>query len=40
MKALLLCAGLGTRLHPITKNKPKCLVEINRKPILDFWLKN
>ena len=39
MKALLLCAGLGTRLHPITKNKPKCLVEINRKPILDFWLK-
>ena len=39
MKALLLCAGYGTRLYPITKNKPKCLVEIDGKPVLDFWLK-
>ena len=38
LKALLLCAGLGTRLRPITNNIPKCLVEINKKPILEYWL--
>ncbi len=38
IKALLLSAGFGSRLRPITNNVPKCLVEINNKPILDFWL--
>ena len=37
-KALLLSAGLGTRLRPITNEIPKCLVEINKKPILHMWL--
>ena len=36
---MLLCAGLGTRLRPITNNTPKCLVEINNKPILEYWLQ-
>ncbi|MHB1688939.1 MAG: sugar phosphate nucleotidyltransferase [Ignavibacteriaceae bacterium] len=36
MKAFLLAAGLGTRLKPITDKIPKCLVEINSKPLLDF----
>lgn len=40
MKALLLCAGLGTRLRPITNNIPKCLVPINGKPLLQYWLEN
>lgn len=37
MKALLLAAGLGARLRPITDNLPKCLVDINGKPLLSYW---
>ena len=40
MKALLLAAGLGTRLRPITNIVPKCLVPINGKPLLEYWLEN
>jgi mannose-1-phosphate guanylyltransferase len=40
MKALLLAAGLGTRLRPITDTLPKCLVPINGKPLLEYWLEN
>ncbi len=40
MKALLLAAGLGTRLRPITDTIPKCLVPINGKPLLQYWLEN
>jgi len=39
-KALLLAAGMGTRLRPLTNNIPKCLVEIGEKPILGIWLEN
>lgn len=39
MKALLLAAGFGKRLLPITKNIPKCLVEFNNKPLLYYWIK-
>ena len=38
MKALLLAAGFGTRLRPLTDNKPKCLIDINGKPLLQIWL--
>jgi mannose-1-phosphate guanylyltransferase len=37
MKAFLLTAGLGTRLHPITHTLPKCLVPIAGKPLIDWW---
>lgn len=40
MKALLLAAGLGVRLKPVTDVIPKCLVPINGKPLLNYWLEN
>ncbi|MFA5181849.1 MAG: nucleotidyltransferase family protein [Syntrophales bacterium] len=38
MKALLLAAGLGTRLQPLTDNIPKCLIAIDDKPLLEYWI--
>lgn len=38
MRALLLAAGKGTRLRPITNHIPKCLVPIHGKPLLEYWL--
>ena len=38
VKALLLAAGLGSRLRPITNHIPKCLVPIDGKPLLSYWL--
>ncbi|MGH7076097.1 MAG: nucleotidyltransferase family protein [Stellaceae bacterium] len=39
MRALVLAAGLGTRLRPITDTVPKCLVPIHGVPLLDYWLE-
>ena len=38
MKSLLLAAGLGTRLKPVTDNIPKCLVPLQDRPLLSYWL--
>ena len=40
MRALLLAAGLGTRLKPLTNYLPKCLIPIHGRPLLDFWLES
>lgn len=39
MRALLLAAGMGTRLQPLTHVLPKCLVPIHGRPLLDYWLE-
>jgi len=40
MKAVILCAGSGRRLYPLTKDSPKCLLSIGDKPILEHMLDN
>ena len=39
MRALLLAAGLGTRLRPLTNTTPKCLVTIKDQVLLGIWLE-
>ena len=38
MKALILCAGKGTRLGHLTKNTPKPMILIKNKPILEYLI--
>ena len=33
--AILLCAGLGSRLLPLTADRPKCLIEVGGRTILE-----
>ena len=36
MKGLLLAAGYGTRLYPLTEDRPKALLPVAERPILDW----
>ena len=43
MKALILAGGMGKRLRPLTDDKPKPMISISNKPILEWqitWLKS
>jgi mannose-1-phosphate guanylyltransferase len=37
MKAILLTAGFGSRLRPLTDVLPKCLLPIDGRPLLEYW---
>ncbi|MEX1055867.1 MAG: sugar phosphate nucleotidyltransferase, partial [Rhodothermales bacterium] len=39
MVAILLCAGFGTRLYPLTKNRPNALLDIAGKPVVDYQIE-
>jgi NDP-sugar pyrophosphorylase family protein len=39
MRAMIFAAGLGTRLRPITNDRPKALAEISGTPILEIVIK-
>jgi L-glutamine-phosphate cytidylyltransferase len=38
MRVIILAAGEGTRLRPLTNDKPKCMVELNGKPLIEYQL--
>ena len=39
MKAIVLVAGYASRLYPLTLNKPKALLTLNKTTLLDFLVK-
>jgi len=40
VNAILLSAGFGVRLKPLTNSIPKCLVPIQGQPLLEIWLQS
>ena len=40
MKAVVLAAGIASRLRPLTNNTPKCLLKVGNKNILELTIEN
>ena len=40
MKTIILAAGIGRRLLPLTENKPKALLGVGGKPLLYYQLEH
>jgi choline kinase len=40
MKAIILSAGQGRRLLPLTENRPKCLIPLSARSLLEWQLRN
>lgn len=40
MRVLIAAAGQGIRLRPLTKTIPKCLVDINGRPLISYLLSS
>ncbi len=40
MEAIILAAGVGRRLYPLTKDRPKCMLEIGGEPLLSQIIEN
>lgn len=40
MNIILLCAGFGTRMYPITEGVPKALLDINGKAVIDYLVED
>ena len=38
MRVIILAAGQGTRLKPLTDDRPKCMVKLNNKPLIEYQL--
>ena len=36
-KAIILCAGFGKRVLPLTNTNPKPLLTINNVPLIEYW---
>ncbi|MCK4233000.1 nucleotidyltransferase family protein [candidate division WOR-3 bacterium] len=39
MKALILCAGYATRMYPLTEDRPKSLLHVANKPVIEYIIK-